>query len=162
LALDRLLEQSKSLDELLYKLRTENSAGSRFETQELCVDNVCVTRDQFAEVFGSQSAAAGAPVGVTGEAPASPPNGGQADTATEANDNHSPDDTPLADTALEPVPELEPAYDNSPAEDPQQAPSRVLNGRSARVYPPEIRAVPSQISRRVSQQLTVVFFAYRQ
>ena len=33
----------------------------RVETQELCVDDICVTRDQFAEVFGNQSAAAGAP-----------------------------------------------------------------------------------------------------
>ena len=33
--------------------------GERVETQELCVDDVCVTRDEFAEVFGySQSAAA--------------------------------------------------------------------------------------------------------
>ena len=34
----------------------------KLTTQELCVDDICVTRDQFAEVFGgSQNAAAGAP-----------------------------------------------------------------------------------------------------
>jgi hypothetical protein len=62
--------------------------AQRVETQELSVDDICVTRDQFAEVFGgSQSAAAagasglvsgvGAPSGSSAPSPA-----GDADTAT--------------------------------------------------------------------------------
>lgn len=64
--------------------------SDRVETHELCVDDVCVTRDQFMSVFGSsapsQSAAAGAPaLGSGGGAPASssaPQGGSDADTAT--------------------------------------------------------------------------------
>jgi hypothetical protein len=61
--------------------------GERGEFQELCVDDVCVTRDQFAEVFGSSqsAAAAGAPrvVGGNEGAPAGPSaTTRDADTAT--------------------------------------------------------------------------------
>jgi hypothetical protein len=93
---------------------------------------VCVTRDQFAEVFGNQSAlagqaAAGAVIGESAAPTASPaPLGGDADTATTttpavpepitsdasstpeldaSNDNDAADDTLLIDTPAAPEPE---------------------------------------------------------
>ena len=36
----------------------KNSADSRFEMQELCVDDVCVTREEFLRMKEGQSAAA--------------------------------------------------------------------------------------------------------
>jgi len=97
--------------------------GERVETQELCVDDVCVTRDQFAEVFGNQSAAAGAPI--NNEAP----DGSSASGAGEMTDTA----TSTTPSVIEPITsgasstpdlvELEaqlpsaPANDNDPAED---------------------------------------------
>jgi hypothetical protein len=71
--------------------------GERVETQELCVDDVCVTRDQFAEVFGGSQSAAAAGAGSVGggPAPASLPASGDADTAstTPPTDSSGPVDT---------------------------------------------------------------------
>lgn len=106
----------------------------RVETQELCVDDVCITRDQFAEVFGNQSAAAGAP---GGDGHVSTPGGSSAEdanpnadasttttpaklepiTSGAANDNGlALTDVEDADQAEEPEPATA-ANDNQPAED---------------------------------------------
>jgi len=81
----------------------------RVNTEELCVDDVCVTRDQFAEVFGNQSAAAGAPtVGGSSEAPSGPPAREATPvtgTTTTTTSTHS--STPVA-TGTSPVPEQPP------------------------------------------------------
>jgi hypothetical protein len=65
--------------------------AERVQTKELCVDDICVTRDQFAEVFGSSqsAAAAGAPQGKGGEAP-SGSSAAQASTGDEGTvpENH--------------------------------------------------------------------------
>ena len=92
----------------------------RVHTQELCVDDICVTRDQFAEVFGSpqSAAAAGTPnVALPQEAP-----GGSsastglvdADTATTTTPSETVPITSATTTA---------ANDNEPAvvEDAQTA-----------------------------------------
>ena len=88
----------------------------RVETKELCVDDICVTRDQFAEVFGNQSAAAGA--SHLGEAET--PGGSSAATAEVDADtlttttseeplSASNDNEPLAET-------VEPTYGPAAAE----------------------------------------------
>jgi hypothetical protein len=72
-----------------FHLITGDSA--RIETQELCVNDICVARDQFAEVFGNQSAAAGAPgSGVAPEtAGGLPPEGPDGGPLIEANNDNS-------------------------------------------------------------------------
>jgi hypothetical protein len=116
--------------------------AKRVRTQELCVDDICVTREKFAEVFGNQSAAAGT---LVGGGPSRVPSGlpalgdGVADAATttastvpasSTSDLLSPlspsTNNPSADDAViekapppnGPAPTSEPAAanDNQPAE----------------------------------------------
>lgn len=96
------------------KIVTELLAAKRVETQELCVDDICITRDQFAEVFGgSQPAAADAPeVSGTG-APAS----GAAESATAAAGDVATTPTLTEQPTPELEQELAPANDNQPPEE---------------------------------------------
>jgi hypothetical protein len=96
------------------------------------MDDVCVTRDQFAEVFGSSrsAAAAGAPSsGVPLEAPAASPvpEGTDADAGTTASNVAEPqptvapqdDSTATTESAeADPEQDLAPANDNDAAEQP--------------------------------------------
>ena len=83
----------------------------RVETTELCVDDICVTRDQFAEVFGSQSAAAGTPyVALPQEAPATLPEAATSATSGPAIIGTNGDNAATASSTLP----LEAANDNEP------------------------------------------------
>ena len=81
--------QNGVVDLFAKNLHAENGTFDTLKTRQLCVDDICITRDQFMSVFGasahSQSAAAGASGLVSGvEAPdgSSTPVGADADTAT--------------------------------------------------------------------------------
>ena len=70
--------------------------GERGEFQELCVDDICVTRDQFAEVFG-EDAAAGATAGDGQllEAPAAPSASGGSPNADNASTTTASEIVPI-------------------------------------------------------------------
>jgi hypothetical protein len=107
----------------------------RVNTDELCVDDICVTRDEFLQMKEGQSAAAGAPMlRDTVEAPAGSPSSMENDsgdglepTSTELqseddtlpqSDNVVDNSTFGEETASESVtaPELQASNDNSPVE----------------------------------------------
>jgi len=121
----------------------------RVETQELCVDDICVTRDQFAQVFANHSAAADAStLGDTSEAPAAPAR--EATPVTGTTTITTPDTQPsVADSTSsvppatndaavqeaggdqtqvvsEEPPAIEPTTDPQPANDNTPPPSEAL------------------------------------
>jgi hypothetical protein len=120
------------------RLVIDTLISRRVETHELCVDDVCVTRDQFAEVFGNQSAAADAPFSASGAPSGSSASASDTDTtsdttpsdlvSTAANDNwiSDLDSEPLTDDAVDDVADqgplmdevLQAANDNPPPLDP--------------------------------------------
>jgi hypothetical protein len=91
-------------DALITWLGSATNGLTRVHTQELCVDDVCVTRDQFAEVFGSSQSAAAAGAGPATE---TAPSGSSTPVASED-----------ADTATSTTPS-----DNEPAADAPEGPS---------------------------------------
>jgi len=104
---------------------TKFFAGEVHAKDKLCVDDVCVTRDQFAEVFGNQSAAAGAsPIeqsNSTGQANTDgareAPDGSSASGAGEMTDTATtttPDNSMSVAGGTSPVPSA--ANDNLPAQ----------------------------------------------
>jgi hypothetical protein len=99
--------------------------AQRVQTKELCVDDVCVTRDQFAEVFGisQTSAAAGAPVSPT-EAPSGSSAPSQEGTDIGSTTTPSATTTPPSEDIAN-----EPAAD-APALGESEAPADVSEGGS--------------------------------
>jgi hypothetical protein len=107
--------------------------AERVQTNELCVDDVCVTRDQFAEVFGGSqgAAAAGAPSsGVPPEAPAASPvpEGTDADAGTTTASNVA-EPQPTSETPAD-VADQEPdavVEEQEPGDEPAPAPPAELD-----------------------------------
>lgn len=118
--------------------------AERVRTQELCVDDICVTRDQFAEVFGgSQSAAAaGAPSsGVASEAP----DGSSANEIPDADaESIPPNDDDTTTAAATSSPEvLSPTNDNELGEPTSDAADQADQATTAdETTSPEIEASP--------------------
>jgi hypothetical protein len=113
----RLTQWFASAENGIQDLYARVFKGERVETQELCVGDVCVTRDQLAEVFGgSQVGAAGAPENTQSEAPSgssAPVATKDADTATSTTPSTTT--TPPSEDSAN---ELEPAPVDEPGETP--------------------------------------------
>jgi hypothetical protein len=89
--------------------------------EELCVDDICVTRDQFAEVFGNQSAAAGAPGSVVEGTPSgsSAPDNEATDAAstTTTSENAQAPSSQSDPSVASAPPALDASNDNAPIDD---------------------------------------------